>query len=55
MSRRNRSKGAISGLRSIQTLGSLAVPVTLENVPEESEDKSVSNKQEIFASNDWKR
>lgn len=53
-SRRSKSKSAIAGLRSIQTLGSLAVPGTLEQVPEEVDLKSGSNKQEIFASNDWK-
>lgn len=54
-SRRSKSKGAIAGLRSIQNLGSLAVPGTLEQVPEGEEIKSGSTKQEIFASDDWKR
>lgn len=53
--RRVKSKGAIAGLRSIQPLGSLAVPLTLEQVPEEIEEKSGSAKQAIFGSDDWKR
>lgn len=53
MSRRHKAKGTVAGLRSIQALGSLAVPGTLEQVPEEIEIKSTKN--EIFASKDWKR
>ncbi|XP_054709003.1 proline-rich protein 5-like isoform X2 [Uloborus diversus] len=50
-SRLIRSKATVTGLRSVQNLSSLAVPSTLEQVPEDSEIKS---KCKIFASDDWK-
>ncbi|GFQ90200.1 proline-rich protein 5 [Trichonephila clavata] len=53
MSKRNSPKNTKAGLRYVQAIGSLAVPGTLEKVPEEVETKPESLKPEIFATDDW--
>ncbi|GIY76493.1 proline-rich protein 5 [Caerostris extrusa] len=54
MAKRYSTKSALAGLRYVQTLGSLAVPVSLEEVPEEVETKNDLLKPEIFGTDDWK-
>ncbi|GBM62558.1 Proline-rich protein 5 [Araneus ventricosus] len=54
MAKRSPPKSAFAGLRYVQTLSSLAVPVSLEQVPEEIEPKADGLKPEIFGTDDWK-
>lgn len=55
MAKRNSPKDALAGLRFVQKLGTLAVPGSLEKVPEENEVKADTLKPQIFGTDDWKR
>ncbi|XP_042899959.1 proline-rich protein 5-like [Parasteatoda tepidariorum] len=50
MSRRVKQKSTTNGLRYFQSLANVAVPGTLEEVPEEIEKKA----EQIFGNDDWK-
>ncbi|KAG8185387.1 hypothetical protein JTE90_018610 [Oedothorax gibbosus] len=55
MAKRTPSKDTLAGLRYVQKLGILAVPGSLEKVPEENEAKADSSlKPQIFGTDDWK-